>query len=171
MASQVPLLAGIAIPLGAILLAASVIYLVRLVERSRLFDVDLVDRQEIRFSESGSVVLHIRGPARNRRRPRLSFEIRDPSIGAMVESKATLPSRIGSSKGARFAMRRFEITHPGPYLLLAGGLEKLGDLSRWKVVFARPMEGRLLASILSIVLGSLAFLFGILSVFLPGGAM
>jgi hypothetical protein len=157
---------GVVIGLAVIVIASR--YLIRLVARSRLFDVALAADCELKFQESGKVVLHLEGPARIRHRPRLELALFDPLTGSAVPLKSTLPSRISGGKRARFSMARFEVKHRGAFRLSVGRLEKIRDVASWRVLMARPTGFALPVSILAIVAGSLMLMFGILSIVLPG---
>lgn len=162
-----PLVAVLEVVIGLIVIVIAVRFLMRIIARSRLFEIPAAADVELAFEASGPVVLHLEGPNRFRHRPALQLTLFDVMAGSAVPMKRTLPSRIAGRGLARFSMTRFEIRHAGRFRLSAQGLDKLGELSPWRYVLARPTGLALPLAILAIVAGSLMLVFGVLSIVLP----
>lgn len=139
-----------------IFLIMCIIGVVQAGRRARLFSVPLVERQEIEFTEAGSVVLCMEGPLLSRRFVNLEYELIGSDGIAAKSRPASLWGRSSGFTKAKMELRVYEIDHPGRYVFTIRGLggEKASDAEH-RMVFTRPNLARSLAYVLGIVFGAM----------------
>ena len=138
---------------------AALVLLVRAVLRmlraARLFDVPLLERQDVEFPAAGRVVLCIEGPRFTTRFRRLACELRLPG-GVPVAGRRVLFRTVtsGVSK-ARVTLRTYDIPFAGRYELGIPGLAPQdAGAPDHRIVFMRPHLARGLLLTVGITLAS-----------------
>lgn len=152
----------IGIPVMVVALAALVVLIVGViatVKKAHLFKVPLSERQEVRFTEAGRVVLSIEGPRFSTRFARVNFEL-SGLAGEPVESRSALfRARTSGVSTARMELIVYEIPMPGPYVLTMTGLGATQENdARHAVVFMRPHLKQSVAYVLGMLLASIIFI-------------
>ncbi len=129
------------------------------VKKAHLFKVPLLERQEVRFDESGRVILSMEGPRFSTRFGRLNFELRELSGEVVESSPALFRATTSGISTARMELLKFDIPRPGPYVLIMTGLGPPQERdAKHAVVFMRPHLGKSVAYVLGIVLASGVFI-------------
>jgi hypothetical protein len=136
----------------AVLLILCIAGVVRTMRQARLFNVPLLDRQEVEFTEAGKVVLAMEGPFLSRRFVGLGYELIGPD-GMMVESRPALfRARSSSFTKAKMELRVYYIVTPGRHVFQIKNLEgeKPSDAEHL-MVFTRPHLCRSIAYVIGII--------------------
>lgn len=149
----------IAVPafiLSAILLVRCITGVIQTERQTRLFSLPLLDRQEIEFNETGSVVLCMEGPMLSRRFANLEYGLTGPD-GRAAQSRPVLFrwATSGLTK-ATMELRVYEIAQPGLHRFEIRGLgeERPADAEH-RMVFTRPHMAQSLACVLGIVFSAM----------------
>lgn len=159
----------IAVPafiLSVILLVRCITGVIHAERQTRLASLPLLDRQEIEFNETGSVILCMEGPMLSRRFANLEYNLTGPD-GRTVQSRPVLFRWATSGlKKATLELRVYEIAQPGRHLFEIGGLgaERPSDAEH-SMVFTRPHMAQSIAYVLGIVFAA-AMTIGSLVLFL-----
>lgn len=152
--------------LSVILLVRCITGVIQTERQTRLVSLPLLDRQEVEFNETGSLVLCMEGPVLSRRFANLEYDLTGPD-GREVRSRPVLFrwSESGFSK-AIMDLRVYEIAQPGRHFFVIRGLgdERPSDAEH-RMVFTRPHMARSMAYVLGIVF-SAAMTIGSLVLFL-----
>ena len=160
----------ISIPLfifSVTLLIMSIIGVVRTGRQAVLFSLPLTERQEIEFTEPGSVVLCMEGPILSRRFAKLEFQLTGPDGIAAKNRPVLFRARTTGFSKAKMELRVYEIAHQGHHLFQIHGLggEKPLD-SEHRMVFTRPNHIRTMAFVLGIIVGAIFTILSIVLFFL-----
>ncbi len=142
---------------SAVLLALCIRNEVRVVKRSKILSVPLVEQQYVALPEAGSLSLCIEGPQFSRRFAGLSYGLRSED-GTPVEGRAVLVRTSTTGvRWARLELLTYEIPRPGRYSLRVEGLgppqEKDAD---HHLVFTRPIMAQTVGYVLGMI-----FTFGL----------
>ncbi len=137
---------------SALLLALCIRNEVRVVKRSKILSVPLVEQQNVEFPEAGTLSLCIEGPRFSRRFAGLSYSLHADD-GTPVEGRAALVRTSTTGvRWARLELRIYEIPRPGRYMLRVEGLgppqEKDAD---HHLVFTRPIMAQTFGYILGMI--------------------
>ena len=152
--------------LSVILLVRCITGVIHAERETRLVSLPLLDRQEVEFSETGSVILCMEGPMLSRRFAHLEYGLTGPD-GRAVQSRPVLFRWATSGlKKATLELRVYGISQPGRHLFEIRGLgdERPSDAEH-RMVFTRPHMARSIAFVLGIVfsaamtIGSLVLFF------------
>jgi hypothetical protein len=149
---------------SVILLIMCIAGVIRTGRRAHLLSVPLLERQEIEFTEPGSVVLCMEGPILSRRFAKLKYQLTGPD-GVTAKSRSVLfRMRTTGFTKAKMELKVYEIALPGRYVFQIHDLggEKPSD-SEHRMVFTQPNRVRTIAYVIGIVVGAI---FTILSVVL-----
>ena len=108
--------------LSVILLVRCITGVVQTERQTRLLSLPLLDRQEIDFTETGSVVLCMEGPMMSRLFANLEYEFTGPD-GKVVKSRRALfrTTTTGLTK-ATMELGVYEIAQPGLHVFEISGL-------------------------------------------------
>ena len=160
----------ISIPLfifSVTLLIMSIIGVVRTGRQAVLFSLPLTERQEIEFTEPGSVVLCMEGPILSRRFAKLEFQLTGPDGIATKNRPVLFRARTTGFSKAKMELRVYEIAHQGHHLFQIRGLggENPSD-SEHRMVFTRPNRIRTMAFVLGIIVGAIFTILSIVLFFL-----
>jgi len=152
--------------LSVILLVRCITGVIQTEKQTRLVSLPLLDRQEVEFNETGSVILCMEGPMLSRRFAHLEYGLTGPD-GRAVQSRPVLFrwATSGLTK-ATLELRVYGIAQPGRHLFEIRGLgdDKPSDAEH-RMVFTRPHMARSVACVLGIVF-SAAVAIGSLVLFL-----
>ena len=148
-----------------VLLVLAIAGIVAAVRKSVIARLPLVERQQVEFTEAGSVILCMEGPMLSRRFRGLGYSLTDMT-GTAAYNRPVLPvTSSGVSRGRR-TLRLFKIPQPGTYILQ---VEHLGppqpDDAKHEFVFTRPHFAKVVACIVGIIASS-GFVIGSLVLFM-----
>jgi hypothetical protein len=137
-----------------ILLVLAIVGVVVAVRKSVIVRLPLVERQQVEFTEAGSVILCMEGPMLSRRFRGLGYSLTD-TAGKATYNRPVMPvSSSGISKGRR-TLHLFSIPQPGRYILQ---VDRLGppqpDDAKHEFIFTRPHFAKVVAYILGIIASS-----------------
>lgn len=161
-----------ALLVGIVLLSRSIPALVREVRASVIHRLPLVAEQKVEFDAAETYVLHAEGKRFSTAFRGVEFSLRDDALGREVATqKILLRSQVSGLSKVRISLRRFTVERPGEYTLCITGLEPGRDYSDDAVLFTRQGSARQALRVLSIVLGGLLTIGGlVLSILAASGA-
>ena len=156
----------ITIPLlciSMVLLVRCIAGVVRLLKKSILVRVPLVEELAIEFVETGKVVLCMEGPRFSSRFARLKYSLEAEDGSAVSLHRRLFPAVTSGVSKVRMELRGFSIPVPGRYILRVEGLDRAGQVAeeedpRNQLVFMKPHLLKSLLYTLGITLSSAAFI-------------
>lgn len=108
---------------------------------------------------AGEIVLHLAGPFGAVGLGSLSFALAGADGAALPTAPVLARSRRSSREwGVLLARQRFSVPQTGVYRLQVGGIQAGRDLSRCRLLLARPQDARLVLGILAVVFSAVAFI-------------
>lgn len=128
--------------LFAVSLAALVVLVravLRMLRTARLFDVPLLERQDVEFPAAGRVVLCMEGPRFTTRFRRLVYELRLPGAAPVAGRRVLFRTVTSGVSKARVTLRTYDIPFAGRYeLWIAGLAPQDAGTPGHRIVFMRP---------------------------------
>jgi hypothetical protein len=159
--------------IGGTDLAVILTAIVRLIRRSVVARVPVAEAHVVDLGAAGAYALHLEGPMLSRvpggpilqffgvqlGGPRLS--LREEATGAEVPLHAPLvPVRSSGFSRARHQVRAFQAPQAGRYVLACEGVDPERDWSQWAFLVTRPYAARMLALVLTAIVGLITFMAG-----------
>jgi hypothetical protein len=144
---------------AALALAFAIPALVRRARLDTLATLVVAAEQRVELP-AGEVVLHLAGPFGAVGLGSLSFDLIAADGTALPTSPVLVRSRRSSREwGVLLARQRFSVPSAGTYRLQVGGIQAAGrDLSRCRLLLARPQDAGLVLGILAVVFSAIAFI-------------
>ena len=138
------------------MLVCTILSVIRLGERKRLFNVPLQGSQNVDFAEAGRVVLCIEGPLLTRRFGGLRYDL-STEEGVLIPGwRRWFHAKSSSFTKVRMEMLGFSIPHPGRYVLSIRGLgDGQATDSKHQIVFMKPHMVQAIAHVLGILLAGI----------------
>ena len=153
----------LSVPLFLISVAVMIYCIDRLITSKRqalILDIPLMEQQEIKFAQTGPVVLSIEGPLFTTRFNGLSYKL-STSDGRSIRGRRTVFRNSTSGLlNAKTDLMIYCIPEPGCYNFKVEGLgDTLEKDADHRLVFSRPHMASVIGYLLGITLGSMS-LFG-----------
>ena len=134
------------------MLVFTILSVIRLGERKRLFSVPLQETQNVDFTETGRVVLCIEGPLLSRRFSGLRYELSTEDGERITGWTRWFHAHSSSFSKARMEMLGFTIPIPGGYVVSIHGLgESQAADAKHQIVFMKPHLIQAMGHVLGIV--------------------
>ena len=153
------LLIAIAV-LGAAAVVYSIVRLLAVLRDSVIVRLPASAEQDVRFANPGPVLLCIEAPLLSTAFAGVDFAMRDDSAREVPSTPILFRARVSGFSRVRLSVRTFDIARAGRYRLMASGIEPGRDMSKCALVFVRPFVGPMVAWILGITFGGIAFIGG-----------
>jgi len=154
-------LLGAAALAGAVLVAFSIMHLLRVLRESILARLPAVPEQDVRFAAAGTAVLCVEQSHLSSVFFGVDFAMRDDYGHEVPSTPIVFRSKVSGFSRVRLSVRAFEIPRAGRYRLVASGLDSGRDMSDAAIVFARSFAGAMVLCILGITFGGMALIAGI----------
>jgi hypothetical protein len=160
----------IAVPcffIGVVLLIYFIAGVIKLVDRSRIFSVPLLEHQIIEFSEAQKVILCGEGPRFTRRFAKLDFVLKTDD-GTPVDGRTIwIHSRSSGISKVRVELKSYQIPRAGRYRFEIQGLgESRDNDAEHRIVFMKPHLFKTVGYVIGIVFSALLFIGSIVLFFL-----
>ena len=141
---------------SAAMLVFTILSVIRLGERKRLFSVPLQETQNIDFAEAGRVVLCIEGPLLSTRFGGLRYDLSTEEGVLITGYTRWFHAKSSSFSKVRMEMLGFSIPRPGRYVLSIHGLSGSQEAdSKHQIVFMKPHMVQAIGHVLGILLAGL----------------